>query len=130
MELRLRRWTSLVVLGIADLVSGLLGGILGFGGSEEPSWKQRTEPNAVLMLVSMRTVRQRPVRLLGERLGSDAISLYLIGAKVRVDDSSDELVLRSRSNSVIASLRSADTGSIRVTVDGPGLDGPTYALFR
>ena len=121
---------SLVVLGVAELVSGLLGGFVGAGSGEEPAWKERPERNAVLMLVSMMSVRDSAVRLLGERLGSDAVSLYLIGVKVRVDDSSGELVLRGRSNSVVASLRSPEPSSMRVTVDGPGLDGPVYALFR
>ena len=111
------------------MVSGLLGGFIG-SGSEEPSWKQRPDPNAILMLVSMRSIRDSSVRLLGERVGGDAISLWLIGVKVRVDDDAGNLVLRSRSNSVVASLRPHETGSDHVTVDGPGLDGPVYTLFR
>jgi hypothetical protein len=120
---------SLIVLGVAELISGLLGGFIGSGG-EEPSWKQRPDPNAILMLRSMRTIRDPSVRLLGERVGGFALSLYLIGVKVRVDDSAGDLVMRSRLNSVVATLRPCATGSDHVTLDGPGLDGPVYTLRR
>ena len=109
--------------------SALLGGFIG-SRSEEPSRAQRPDSNAVLMLVSIRSVRDPSVRLLGERVGGDPISLYLIGVKVRVDADGGNLVLRSRSNSVVASLRPHEDGSDRVTVEGPGLDGPVYTLFR
>lgn len=72
---------------------GQLVGFIGPGGGEEPSWKQRPDPNAVLMLVSMRNIRESSVRLLGERLGCEGVSLYMIGVKVEVDDSSGELVV-------------------------------------
>lgn len=121
---------SFIVLGVIELVSVLFGAFSGPGAAEEPSWKEQAEPNAVLMLVSVRDVRTSPARLLGERIQSDAVSLYLIGAKVRVDNSAGETVVRSRSNSVIATLRPTADDDSRFVVDGPGLDGPTYALLR
>ena len=121
---------SFIVLGLMEVVSGLVGWFGGFGGGKEPAWKERPKPNAVLMLVSSRDVRALPVRLLGERVGSDPVSLYMIGANVRVDRSADGVVLRSRSNAVIATLRPVKDDASRVVVDGPGLDGPTYAVLR
>ncbi len=118
------------MLGVIELVSVLFGAFSGPGTVEEPSWKEQAEPNAILMLMSVRDVRTSPARLLGDRIRSDAVSLYLIGAKVRVDDSAGEIVMCSRSNSVIATLRPRADDESRVVVDGPGLDGPTYALIR
>lgn len=82
------------------------------------------------MLVSTRDVRTSPVRSLDERVGSDAVWLYLIGARIRIDKSEGDLTLRGRSNSVIASLRPTAGHASRFTLDGPGLDGPTYELLR
>lgn len=92
--------------------------------------KAAPDPDALLMLVSFADIRRPAVRVLGERLRRNRWSLYLIGARVAVRDNADGLVLLGESNAVLGSLRPDDPGSDRYMIDGPGLEGPLYALFR
>lgn len=109
-----------VILGTIALVSGEWG----------TTSRGSRSTNARLWLERARDLRRPEVRLLAERLGTDGIELCLLGAAVRVERRGEVQTLYGSSAGMVGQLVPHRSGPKLFTCDGPGLDGPVYALCR
>lgn len=123
--MRLRVALSWTIFVVAAVALSLVSGVVGSGRSE----RQRVEPNALLILRSVRDLRRPGAARFAEALGTDRVSLYLFGARVHVDVRETEMRLVRGDGSAIDTLAWVDRRR-RIVRSGRWSEaGPAFGLY-